>query len=511
MNPEKAAFTKDRTCKERYDVKTIPEYRYGVRSPATYNAGKGLGDNRIIEDPDSFPFAEDGKEMTEDEYRSVLTKLLSFDARCQYTASGPTSIRMFYNQRIVVVSWSDGRIHVEFSDDYEPSDEPDVTVTTHTGTTEDEFDRYLSELEACGFTRVYSGAFENNRFEEFTAERQTVRLNFTNGSTVRLIDDRVSASLDRFTESSEPWGTASVYQYGLFYARNEIGFSCNCGMCYFVVLPDRSVLLIDGGRYDQATAESMDGLLGLMRRACGEDHIRLKWFCTHGHADHTDALAKLLRHHRDEITLEKVFLNCPFPGNHGVDCNTFLAFNRIKKYCPSVIFRKVHMGDSFVLGGCRIDVLQTHEDNTGVNGTELVGYVNDTSTVIKIHMDASSSTGDTDFLVLGDIDQYAENVLLSHYTSATLHCGMVQTAHHLFNFLERLYDVVDADIACVPQTEASRRNHDSVKYQVVARTVPEENFYFCGSGTDSFEVKDGKIVHVLHEPLHGGIYDGSPL
>ena len=76
--------------------------------------------------------------------------------------------------------------------------------------------------------------------------------------------------------------------------------------------------------------------------------------------------------------------------------------NRIRKYYPDVIYRKLHMGDAFTLADTQFAVLQTHEDSIGAAGNEKIGGFNDTSTVLKISFDGRS------FLILGDIDDGRE-------------------------------------------------------------------------------------------------------
>lgn len=488
----------------------IPEFTGGVRSPFQYNAGRGLSDSRKIDDPDSFPYFTNGQEMTDLEFRHMLA---DFDDRqipfsFQFPQLGSISVRMFHNKRAMDLVYRDGKATYRFVDDYMPLDEQDTLITTYTGCDAGAYREYVALLEKKGFDHSFSNTLEDNMFDEFVLKEGMLRLSFICG-TVRIAEETVGVPVREFSEG-EPYGKPVVYQYGLYHAPNRGYFTMDCGMCYIVALPDGTALMVDGGYQSQLSLEAVNGLRDLLHSICGEK-IRLKWYCTHAHCDHSDMLAKMLRMYHDEIVIEKVMFNFPDTHNHEHDPNVIVALNRIRKYYPDVIYRKIHSGDVIVLGGCRIEVIQTHEDNTGAEGNELMGWMNDTSTVLKIRMDPDVTNGDADFLLLGDMDRTAEKAITSHYTSATLHSGMVQAAHHLFNALETLYDVVDADIALIPQGEKVRTNHDKQKYEIIARTVPYDGFYFSNSGTDSFRVEGGKIVHVSHEPRKGGVYEGSDL
>ena len=178
---------------------------------------------------------------------------------------------------------------------------------------------------------------------------------------------------------------------------------------------------------------------------------------------------------------------------------------RVKKFKNGSI--ELNAGDKFTLADTVFTVLQTHEDSIGARGDEVIGSFNDMSTVLSVEFDGKKT------LILGDIDGRAEDLLLSHYSEKTLKADAVQVAHHLFNYLDRLYDVIEAEYAMVPQRSETKVNHDSQKYQVVARTVKDTNFRFANDGTDGFEVDTDRneIVWTLHQEPIGGVYDGSEL
>ena len=129
------------------------------------------------------------------------------------------------------------------------------------------------------------------------------------------------------------------------------------------------------------------------------------------------------------------------------------------------MYLKPHAGQTFTLAGVEFQFLQTHEDSIAQAGNESIGGFNDTSTILKISHDGVS------FLILGDINQSAERILLSHYSAETLHATVVQPAHHLYNLLNQLYSVVAPTVALAP-VHAQRRWDCTEKYAALARAVP---------------------------------------
>ena len=492
-------------------IMNIPEYSGGVRSPEIYNAGVGLADTRVIDgDPDFVPCFHDGEKMSEPEFRAKLTELDKdgWNYSFQYGLGGTTSIKIVRDRRTIDITYLNGSVSVRFADAYLPSPQPAVIQTTYTGTNPDEYTAHIEKMKAAGFDRVFSNRVEGNLFDEFQTEDGLLRYSYTNG-TVRVSEDRVSLPVSAVSDDA-PEGKTIVYQYGLHHTQNRGGFTMDCGMCYAAKLPDGSVFMIDGGYFSQCSMDAVNGLMELLHRLGGEK-IRLTWFCTHAHDDHIDMFSKILRLYHDEIELQRVLFNFPDDTVCGSDAGVFTMINRVRKYYPNVKYRKIRAGDKLNIGGCPIDVLLTHEMATGAVGNEPIGWMNDTSTVIKLHLDPAVTNGDADFMVLGDMDNSAEAVLLSMYSEKTLHSGMVQAAHHLFNLLKNVYRVIGADIAVVPQSEKQKTNHDKPKYLNLLQWIPSGSFYFSDSGTDGFEVKNGRIAHIFHEERKGGVHDGSPL
>ncbi len=493
----------------------LPAYDGGRMSDGIYNAGDGFYDTRVIDgNPDEIPFFCDGAEMTETEFNDAVSALdrAGIPYHYQY-AKGGIGLRIHYHRRMIDVLYCGGRIHAYFVDDYVPSVRTPVYVRAVTETDEAAFRAYLADVRTVGYQTVFEHEIEGNLIAELTGNGHLLHAVYTPGDgTVRFSCDAVSERIDTFGDRTEPKpGKTEVYQFGLYYTGMRAGFSCDCGMCYLIRLSDNALFFIDGGYNAQATEAATKDLWDLMHRITGTpmgEKIRIAgYFCTHAHNDHMDMFSHLVRLYHEEMTVERVMFNFVADEVTPLCPETYLLINRVRQYYPQVRFRKLHMGDAFSLAGTRFEVLQTHEDSIGAAGNEIIGGFNDTSTVLKVTFDGRS------FLILGDIDNRAEDVLLRHYSAKTLHVDIVQCAHHVFNKLDRLYDVIDADWALVPQGERVRTNHDAPKYNVIARTVPYDNFLFANQFTDGLRVcaETGEIEHHYHEPQVGGVFDGAAL
>lgn len=493
----------------------IPEE--GTVSDTVYYTGGTLSDVRQIINPDYFPLFENGLELSEEEFLALSTKLdrsnINFTYR--YRKGGHLGYRLKYNRRIIEVSYIDGKIHSYFADEYRPEIRPEAPLRAVVDISREGVEKYIGSLVESGYVKLFENTLENNLYVELTADggKTLLRCNyFGNTRIAYFILNEYSTPVSEFGYSVDQQQVKPMLvQYALYQSRRADGFKMDCGMCYLLRLCDNSLFMIDGGMLEQATDAAAKGLIDLMHRLTntqsGEKMRLAGWFCTHAHEDHVDMFTKLLRLYHDEIDLERVMFNFQSENIFQHHPEIYMMINRVRKYYPNAKFRKLHAGDEFTLADTVFTVLQTHEDSIGAGGNELIGSFNDMSTVLSVVFDGKKS------LVLGDIDGSAENLILSHYSEKTLKADIVQVAHHLFNYLDRLYDVIDADYAMVPQRSETKVNHDNQKYKVVARTVKDTNFRFANDGTDGFEVDTNKneIVWTLHQEPIGGVYDGSEL
>ena len=485
----------------------LPPYSNGQVSEKTFNGGYCLCDSRVIENPDDTGAFKNGEKMSGDEFRDRIESGLTFRSFA-YSPTGSVRLVYLHNNRMVLADYENGTVSTSFLDMYCPGDAKPELVRVVTGTDREAFLQYIGALEKGGFRQTGRSELENNLFLEYEKDGRLIECEFF-GNTKKavFIDDPCSCPLDRIGYEADPSVCVEWFQYGLNHRRMVSGFTCDCGMCYVLRLSDNSLVVVDGGEVEQITARTAEGLWNLMCRITAtpaDGKIRIAaWYCTHAHNDHAEMFAFLLKQHHEQLELERVLFNYPDPAETYIVPQLYHVINRIREYYPDVLFRKLHTGDRIRLAGEHLTVLQSHEAGYGAEGSPFTGHMNDTSTVLKVE------SGPCSLLLLGDIDQAAEKVLLENYTEKALHANVVQAAHHVFNFLISLYDVVHADYCFVPQNPSQRYGGDRFKFAQIAKTVPYHHFLFAGAGTDGLKIENGGLSHYFHQPLIADLYDGS--
>ena len=494
---------------ENIFLEGLPDYEGGVITEAT-KVGPGLRDDRKPEKLE--PIFNVGEEYTEDEFKEKLKNNRGHWEVSKIGLSG----RHYLGRRWVRVRWNEGKItEVEYLDP-EPTEKEDKAswIRVVKETSAEEFNAYVKKLVDLGFEIIYENQIENNLFRELVkGEKHVYAYYMANTKTARIVDDKTSIKLPDFGyeyEAKEGEKT-EIYQYGLRYGHMQNGLSCDCGMLYIVKLADNSLFIVDGGEYEQSTDQVIEHVMDLFHKITktkkGEKIRIAAYYVTHAHDDHMDLFSKLIKVYHEELQLERVVYNFPSDWHYHLMPQTYIMIDRILKYYPDVKYLQAHTGQKFSLANTEFEVLQTLEDGLFEPGMRCAenrfGGFNDTSLVLRLHFDGKK------FDFLGDIDDDAEQVILSHYSKEYLKTDMVQVAHHLINNLQYLYDVLQPTIALIPQhsNDRTRENHPAIK--PIRRHVKEEDIYFVHDGTDGFRVENGEIVHFFHTDMVGGEYDGS--
>ncbi|MBQ7153621.1 MAG: hypothetical protein IJR83_06780 [Clostridia bacterium] len=491
---------------EKELLQGLPMYPDGIVSPTVVSGGQGLRDGRAIDDPDDMGPFKDGETISDDTLRD---RILQTQASLFYSEEGCVSLRYFHNQRTVFVKVDHGVVHAFFQDDFVKEDERVELVRTVTETGLLSFLDYIDSLKELGFELVFERDLENNCFREFRVNGHLVQCIFNgNTRTAHFIEDHESVAVKDFGNESVGPDAPEIYQLMTPYGRMVVGYSCDCGMCYVIKLSDKSLFIIDGFEVEQITKRITDYTIGLLRKLAGVrkgEKIRIAgWLCTHPHDDHYDLFAHLIRLYHDEIDLERVMFN--FPDTNLIELlpQTYIVINRIRKYYPNVTYRKLHAGDLFTIGGATIDIIYSHELGMGPSGYEPRQNTNDTSLVTKITL------GGVKFMCLGDTDTNTETITMKNLGESSLHADIVTASHHLINKLEHFYDVIHATYCLVPKHDRCQQpGVVDEEYLQITRTVRRDHFFFAGNGTDGFRCEDGKITHILHDPLIAHLYDGT--
>ena len=223
----------------------------------------------------------------------------------------------------------------------------------------------------------------------------------------------------------------------------------DCGMCFIVQTADNSFFLIDSGHYLQPNDHKRLYCFLRERTPVGEKVVIAGWFFSHGHDDHVCQFMEFLKDRYKDVVIEKLYYNtvCPYgrDSHFWKESNKKIALDFEKAAEGSGIpIVKLHSGQRFYVRNLCIDVLCTHED---VYPGSFENY-NDSSTVLMIEADGCRIS------IPGDAGGFESDILTGRFTAQTLHCDVMQQAHHgHFGTSAEYYRMSGAKIVLFPTTQ----------------------------------------------------------
>ena len=414
-------------------------------------------------------------------------------------------------------------------------------MQTVSETNAEEFNSYIETLKNKGYTQTANTEVNGNIYYQFTKNSKCIYAYFTAFcGEARIIEDYSSTTEAKFEYTYTPKAgeTAAIYQYGLMQNPTGLGGTItetkryeNNGAFLIIRLSDNSLVLIDGGRDDQATEAATDKLMDFLFEITGVDpngseKARISaFFFSHGDGDHVNFSYMLMANDKytDRLEVERIMHNIPADAIGGADKN-FAKFGELvyKKY-PNVKFLKLHTGQSIQLADATFDVLYTHEDMVdAATGDAKVKHNNNLlSTMFKLTLNGKT------FLAMGDwgvgareeqeaLDKHdlCEERFLGMYEDAKgnypfLECDILQVAHHAINdYNARVHAIVKADYAFFSQQDIAYDDlaHDcyrNIVNQLRAAGMEDQHMYFQGRQTNWLTIdQSGNITHG-HKKLEG--------
>ena len=372
-------------------------------------------------------------------------------------------------------------------------------------TSQEKFDAYIEALKNAGFGLVSKTESDGDEYYSFSKYGRLLYVYYSHRvNEVRVICDNSSDALSKISYDYEikEGETLEFYQYSINYTLNDQkGFDpvvyteeggMNCGMLYFLKTADNKLIMIDGGYTSQMSATAKKHLLNYLYEITGtpaKEKITIAtWFITHAHGDHTSGARDFISSFHNQINLESVIFN--FPSYQVIseeyDGNTFSLKDVINRYYPDVLYHKLHTGEEFSLGGIDIEVLYTHEDCVAPSGvTEIVSDFNSTSTVMRFTLNGKT------FTILGDINKYAQDAIVALHGREYMKSDLVQAAHHGYNYIGKVYDMIAAQIVVFPQSMRIAKGDCVNQYKDATKYATES--YYAHKWTYRFVVENGVI------------------
>ncbi len=369
--------------------------------------------------------------------------------------------------------------------------------------------KYAAELEkSCD--KTFENKIEGNLFYQFRVNDGLLYVSYLkNSGTVRVILDRCeSAEVNDFgySDYENKCDDTKFAQYSLHYDEMIKGTTCDCGMNYVYRLRDNSLIIIDGGEFEQSTdlavKDYMDFLHSLTGTQDGEKMRVSLYICTHAHNDHCDFMSKIIRFYSDEIEVERAAFNFPNPQNtkHSGSVSDFKK--RLSEKYPDIKYIKPHAGCQFETANAEIKILVSNEDTIGIDEEDIYPGTNDTSMVFSVETDGIRT------LFLADCGDDNGSVLISNYSRDITDSNFLQAAHHGINSIYDIYERLDTKFLLLPQCRMNMDKRFADNFSHMCARYGEENILMAHDATDIFTIKNGGFTH--EKRAHAGsAYDDS--
>lgn len=383
---------------------------------------------------------------------------------------------------------------------------------TFCGATAESIAEYAKLLESEGFKKVFENRIEDNLFYQFTAPDGLLWISFLkNSGTARFILDRCRMTDTEsfgYSDCEQTKNNTELVQYSLFYDKMIKGTSCDCGMNYVYRLHDNSLIIIDGGEFEQSTDIAVADYLKFLHELTGTDEtekLRVSlWICTHAHNDHCDFMSKLLRFYSDKFSIERITFNFPNPQNtkHSPSINALKQ--RLMSRFPNAQYIKPHAGCRFDIANAEIEFLVSAEDAVGIEEDDDDPFpgTNSTSMIFKIIADGVST------FFLADCGEDNGSVLIENYSDKITDCAVLQAAHHGINRIYDVYERLNADYVMLPQCRMNMNTRFSEVYKHLCKRYGEDRILFANDATDIFTLEGGKYS-IRKRAQVGTMYDKS--
>ena len=303
------------------------------------------------------------------------------------------------------------------------------------GTSPEEFNKYLATLESLGYEKQFTNTIDGNLYASYVSElgNNVYAYFMLKESKVRIIEDNASVTLDEFNYTVEANGSSRFYAYQMNTESEDT---------FLIHLADNTWIVIDGGvsMYNDVDKEGSyaDEMFNFMAEKSGitgsEKLVISCWYMTHAHRDHLLGFKALLTKYHDRIDLQRVLNNTP---------DTEVVYNSnnpsyvelvdlINKYYKNVLFLKGHTGMKIRLADAELEVIYSQEDNIErwcadeQNLNYKIYDYNNSSLCIIIRVAGIS------VLELGD-NFCTQWLLYPYYNVETLAQDILKIGHHHYN------------------------------------------------------------------------------
>ena len=344
-----------------------------------------------------------------------------------------------------------------------------------------EYDKYLEKLDGLGYTQYSTNAIGNNKFAIYTNDEYTLNLGYYDyeKSARLLVEPKGALPTLANDNNTEKVTDAQITMIAVGH-----GDTAN-GLSMLIRLEDGRFIVIDG-----AAGDNRDHLIETIKyqslKYSKGKPVIAAWIITHGHGDHAGLLESGYDAIKNSgITVERIFVNEILDATAGT-----MAYGNgrltaiIEKAAPTfgAELYKPHVGQTFYLSNCKIDVLYTHE---ALAPRAPGNDYNVTSVIMKMTFTDSETGKITTFLSTGDATGVAMDVARDIFGSY-MKSDIITVNHHGYGsgsngLLQEVYRVVAPALVLWP---VGKKDINSVKNgasKVLLQTGTFKEVYFAGN------------------------------
>ena len=285
-----------------------------------------------------------------------------------------------------------------------------------------DFENWCALVESKGFRRATVRTADGRSFRAYRREKSGVFLNYYEATgEITAVLEVNSPYFDYFETPGDHHVTPQITQVHLE----------DFGMSYAIRLTDGRFIVIDGGRELIPDAERLMDCL--KEGAPDRRPVIAAWIFTHPHPDHYYCFFPFLERYREDVEIEKIFLNFPEANDlihypklvsksnreAGITTNAHLLLLREKfgelntpVYCP-------HTGQIYQIGDAMLEILASMDDTIGLSEN-----INAASVVIRMELGGQT--------ILWATDASCEAARLAERYGNYLKADILQVPHHGF-------------------------------------------------------------------------------
>ena len=424
-----------------------------------------------------FGFDTASVAMAVSAFNQALRKGLSEDRKSLTLSSADIEISGVGNKKLSALPVFEGGTFGCF---YEAGNKCDEIIIRNA--TSEQYNTYLTKLEAAGFKQYTTHSIANNLFATYTNDQYTVTAGYYDYETsVRLLIEPLAPAVGLKEENVyTAVTTPQLTMLGQQYTASDGTIKAN-GQSILIRCADGRFIIVDGGH---SRADVANELLATMREQSADyaktakDITVAAWIVTHAHGDH---FGTLVNHYNvfKGITVERILVNFLSETERmkainsaevgkNWDATEGGSFTKVPIAAQALgaEVHQIHVGQVYYVADVTMEVLYTVESFA----PKVCNALNTTSTVMKMNI------AGTTYMSTGDATGNGMEICADMYGDY-MQSDIVQVCHHGGTTwgndpgMVKAYKVINAPTVLWPRGLSSYESAKSATRNVVLYKV----------------------------------------